>query len=115
MVAEARRWRRVASRRAYVAAWRPNGWDTTPLLRARNGTLAEFALELTVAVNRSLIFTLHEVYRPLAKTGIEGPAGVEAKLESSAAFITTAQRMTIKYQKISRWVRSMGDVSNHVL
>jgi hypothetical protein len=69
---------------------------------------------MAIAANRSLIFTLHWVYLALEKTGIEGPAGVEARLESSAAFNTTAQRMITGSRKISRWGRSMGDVSNHV-
>ena len=41
----------------------------------------------------SLTFTLHEVCRALAKTPIEGPAGVEASCVFRAAFNATAARM----------------------
>jgi hypothetical protein len=42
---------------------------------------------------RSLNITLHEVYLALAKTPIEGPAGVEASFDFRAAFNATATRM----------------------
>jgi hypothetical protein len=67
--------------------------DTTLLSQAQNGTAAEFAFAYTVDANRSLTFTLHEVYLALAKTPIEGPAGVEASFEFRAAFNATATRM----------------------
>jgi hypothetical protein len=67
--------------------------DTTLLTQAQNGTAAEFAFAFTIDVNRSLTFTLHEVYLALAKTPIEGPAGVEASFEFRAAFNATATRM----------------------
>ena len=67
--------------------------DTTLLTQAQNGSAAEFAFAFTIDANRSLTFTLHEVYLVLAKTPIEGPAGVEASFEFRAAFNATATRM----------------------
>jgi len=61
--------------------------------QAQAGTSAEFALAFTIDANRSLTFTLHEVYLALAKTPIEGPAGVEASFDFRAAFNATATRM----------------------
>jgi hypothetical protein len=52
--------------------------NTTLLAQAQAGTSAEFGLAFTIDANRSLTITLHEVYLALAKTPIEGPAGVEA-------------------------------------
>jgi len=42
--------------------------------------------------NRSLTITLHGVNLALAKTPIEGPAGVEASFDFRAAFNATATR-----------------------
>jgi hypothetical protein len=67
--------------------------DTTLLTQAQNGAAAEFAFAYTIDANRSLTFTLHEVYLALAKTPIEGPAGVEASFEFRAAYNATATRM----------------------
>jgi hypothetical protein len=67
--------------------------NTTLLTQAQDGTAAEFALAYTINANRSLTFTLHEVYLALARTPIEGPAGVEASFEFRAAFNATATRM----------------------
>jgi hypothetical protein len=67
--------------------------DTTLLTQAQNGTAAEFAFAYTIDANRSLTFTLHEVYLALAKTPIERPAGGEASFEFRAAFNATATRM----------------------
>jgi len=43
--------------------------------------------------NRSLTITLYEVYLALAKTPIEGPAGVEESFDFRAAFNATATRL----------------------
>jgi hypothetical protein len=67
--------------------------DTTLLNQAQNGAPAEFAFSYAIDANRSLTFTLHEVYLAPAKTPIEGPAGVEASFDSRAAFNATATRM----------------------
>ncbi|WP_191082734.1 phage tail tube protein [Roseococcus microcysteis] len=67
--------------------------NTTLLTQAQNGTAAEFAFAYTIDGNRSLTITLHEVYLALAKTPIEGPAGVEASFDFRAAFNATATRM----------------------
>ena len=67
--------------------------DTTLLTQAQNNAPTEFAFSYAIDANRSLTFTLHEVYLALAKTPIEGPAGVEASFEFRAAFNATATRM----------------------
>jgi Phage tail tube protein len=67
--------------------------DTTLLTQAANGTPAEFAFAFTIDANRSLTFTLHEVYLALAKTPIEGPGGVEAAFDFRAAYNAMATRM----------------------
>ncbi|WP_270934581.1 phage tail tube protein [Falsiroseomonas oryzae] len=67
--------------------------DTTLLTQAQNGTPAEFAFAFAIDANRSLTIALHEVYLALAKTPIEGPAGVEASFEFRAAYNATATRM----------------------
>ncbi len=67
--------------------------DTTLLTQAQNNAPAEFAFGYTIDANRSLTFTLHEVYLALAKTPVEGPGGVEASFEFRAAFNLTATRM----------------------
>jgi hypothetical protein len=67
--------------------------DTTLLTQAQNNASAEFAFGYAIDANRSLTFTLHEVYLALAKTPVEGPAGVEASFEFRAAFDATATRM----------------------
>jgi hypothetical protein len=67
--------------------------NTTLLTQAQDGTAASFEFAYTINANRSLTVTLHEVYLALAKTPIEGPAGVEASFEFRAAFNTAAGRM----------------------
>ena len=67
--------------------------NTVLLGQAQGGTPAEFAMAFTMDANRSLTITLHEVYLALAKTPIEGPAGVEASFDFRAAFNATAGRM----------------------
>ena len=67
--------------------------DTTLLTQAQDNAPAEFAFAYTIDANRSLTFTLHEVYLALAKTPIEGPAGVEVSFEFRAAYNATATRM----------------------
>jgi hypothetical protein len=67
--------------------------NTTLLTQAQDGTAASFEFAYTINANRSLTVTLHEVYLALAKTPIEGPAGVEASFDFRAAFNTAATRM----------------------
>jgi hypothetical protein len=67
--------------------------NTVLLGQAQGGAPAEFAMAFTMDANRSLTITLHEVYLALAKTPIEGPAGVEASFDFRAAFNATAGRM----------------------
>jgi len=66
--------------------------DTTLLTQAQNGASAEFGFAYTIDANRNLTFTLHEVYLALAKTPIEGPAGIEAVFDFRAAFNAVATR-----------------------
>jgi hypothetical protein len=63
------------------------------LAQAQIGAPAEFAFAFTIDEHRSLTFTLHQVYLALAKTPIEGPAGVEASFEFRAAYSAAASRM----------------------
>lgn len=67
--------------------------STTLLTQAQDAAPAEFAFSYAIDANRSLTFTLHEVYLALAKTPIEGPGGVEAAFDFRAAFNATATRM----------------------
>jgi hypothetical protein len=67
--------------------------DTTLLTQAQDNAPAEFAFGYAIDANRSLTVTLHEVYLALAKTPIEGPAGVEASFEFRAAYNAAATRM----------------------
>jgi len=67
--------------------------DTTLLTQAQNGTSADFAFAYTIDANRSLTFTLHEVYLALAKTPISGPAGIEAAFDFQAAYNATNTAM----------------------
>jgi len=67
--------------------------NTALLAQAQGGTSAEFAMAFTIDANRSLTIMLHEVYLALAKTPIEGPAGVEASFDFRAGFNATATRM----------------------
>ncbi|MCS6930647.1 MAG: phage tail tube protein [Acetobacteraceae bacterium] len=67
--------------------------DTTLLTQAQDNAPAEFAFSYTIDANRSLTFTLHEVYLALAKTPVEGPGGVEASFAFRAAYNATATRM----------------------
>jgi hypothetical protein len=67
--------------------------DTTLLTQAQTNAPAEFAFSYAIDANRSLAFTLHEVYLALAKTPVEGPGGVEAAFEFRAAYNATATRM----------------------
>lgn len=66
--------------------------NTTLLTQAQDGTSAEFIFEYTINSNRRLTFTLYEVYLSLAKTPINGPAGVEATFDFEASFNATATR-----------------------
>jgi len=70
--------------------------NATLLTQADNGSSAEFAFAYTIDANTSLTFTVHEAYLSLAKTPIQGPAGVEASFDFRAAFNATSTRaMTV--------------------
>ena len=83
-------WRDSGDWDRFLTLWHPEGRMMATWFQ---GTAAEFAFAYTIDANRSLTFTLHEVYLALAKTPIEGPAGVEAAFEFRAAFNATATRM----------------------
>jgi hypothetical protein len=63
------------------------------LARAQNAQSAAFEFAYAIDANRSLTVTLHEVYLALAKTPIEGSAGVEAAFDFRTAYNATAGRM----------------------
>jgi len=67
--------------------------DSTLLTQAQNNAPAEFAFSYTIDANRSLTFTLNEVYLALAKTRLEAPGGVEASFEFRAAYNAPASQM----------------------
>ncbi|WP_137179212.1 phage tail tube protein [Roseomonas sp. AR75] len=67
--------------------------DTILLNQALNNVQAAFAFSYAIDENRSLTFTVYEAYLALAKTPIEGPAGIEASFEFRAAFNATAASM----------------------
>jgi hypothetical protein len=70
--------------------------DTTLLTQAQNGGSADLAFAYTIDANRSLTFTLHEVYLALAKTPVEGLGGIEAAFDFRAAYNATATtKMTV--------------------
>ncbi|HXF88310.1 MAG TPA: phage tail tube protein [Xanthobacteraceae bacterium] len=59
--------------------------DTTLLDQAVNGTACELSFGWQVDVDRSLLFTLHEVYLPRPKLSISGPGGIQATFAFQAA------------------------------
>lgn len=67
--------------------------DTVLLAQAQNAQATSFDFAYAIDANRSLTFSLHEVYLALAKTPIEGPGGIEAAFDFRAAFSATATRM----------------------
>jgi hypothetical protein len=70
--------------------------NMTLLQQADDGSGAAFEFAYTINANTSLTFTVHEAYLSLAKTPIQGPAGVEATFDFRAAFNATATRaMTV--------------------
>jgi Phage tail tube protein len=76
--------------------------DTVLLGQAQGAAPAAFEFAYAIDANRSLAFTLHEVYLALAKTPIEGPGGVEAAFDFRAAYNAAAGRMmraTLKNQQ----------------
>jgi hypothetical protein len=52
--------------------------DTVLLDQAVNGTACELSFGWTIGADKSLLFTLHEVYLPRPKLPITGPGGVQA-------------------------------------
>ncbi|WP_439580627.1 phage tail tube protein [Elioraea sp.] len=69
-------------------------FESTLLLDdAANNAALEVAFEYRISATRRLTVTLHETYLALAKTPIQGPAGIEAAFEFRAAFNPTAGRM----------------------
>ncbi|WP_439579327.1 phage tail tube protein [Elioraea sp.] len=67
--------------------------DTLLLDDATGNAAVELEFEYRVGAARRLTVTLHETYLALAKTPIQGPAGIEAAFEFRAAFNAAAGRM----------------------
>ena len=67
--------------------------NTLLLDDAASNTALEVAFEYRISATRRLTVTLHETYLALAKTPIQGPAGIEAAFEFRAAYNTSAGRM----------------------
>lgn len=67
--------------------------NTTLLNDAINNTAIELAFEYQITAARRLTITLHQAYLSLAKTPIQGPAGIEASFDVRAAYSATAQTM----------------------
>lgn len=59
--------------------------NTTLLDQAVNGTACELSFGWEIDANRSLLFTLHEVYLPRPKLPVSGPGGVQATFAFQAA------------------------------
>jgi hypothetical protein len=67
--------------------------NTLLLDDAANNAALEVAFEYRISASRRLTVTLHETYLALAKTPIQGPAGIEAAFEFRAAYSPAAGRM----------------------
>ncbi len=67
--------------------------NTLLLDDAANNAALEITFEYRISATRRLTVTLHETYLALAKTPIQGPAGIEAAFEFRAAFNAAAGRM----------------------
>ena len=67
--------------------------DTLLLDDATGNAAIELEFEYRISDTRRLTVTLHEAYLALAKTPIQGPAGIEAAFEFRAAYNTSAGRM----------------------
>jgi hypothetical protein len=67
--------------------------NTLLLDDAASNAALEVAFEYRISATRRLTVTLHETYLALAKTPIQGPAGIEAAFEFRAAFNPAAGRM----------------------
>ncbi len=59
--------------------------DTTLLDQAVDGTACELSFGWEIDPDRSLLFTLHEVYLPRPKLSVSGPGGVQATFAFQAA------------------------------
>jgi len=70
--------------------------DTTLLDQAVDGTACELSFGWEIDPDRSLLFTLHEVYLPRPKLSVSGPGGVQATFAFQAANDSTLQKtMTV--------------------
>ncbi len=70
--------------------------DTTLLDQAIDGTACELSFGWEIDADRSLLFTLHEVYLPRPKLSVSGPGGVQATFAFQAANDSTLQKtMTV--------------------
>ena len=67
--------------------------DTLLLDDATGNAAIELEFEYRISDTRRLTVTLHEAYLALAKTPIQGPAGVQATFDLRAAYNATAGHM----------------------
>jgi hypothetical protein len=67
--------------------------NTLLLDDAASNAALEVTFEYRISTTRRLTVTLHQAYLSLAKTPIQGPAGIEAAFEFRAAFNAAAGRM----------------------
>lgn len=66
--------------------------DTTLLDQAVDGTACELSFGWEIDPDRSLLFTLHEVYLPRPKLSVSGPGGVQTTFAFQAAKDPTLQK-----------------------
>jgi hypothetical protein len=59
--------------------------DTVLLDQATSGEPCELSFGWAIDADRSLLFTVHSVFLPKAKTPIDGPAGIQAQFAWQAA------------------------------
>jgi len=69
--------------------------DTTLIDAATDNTPVALEFSYVIDVNRSLVFTAHEVYLPKPKLPIDGPGGVQASFNWQAAKPSVGQMMTV--------------------
>jgi hypothetical protein len=63
--------------------------DTTLLTQARDGTAAAVQIGYSLSADRSLVFRMANTVLALAKTPVEGPAGIQASFEFQAFYDAT--------------------------
>jgi len=69
--------------------------DTTLIDAATNNTPVELEFGYAIDVNKSLLFTAHQVYLPKPKLSLSGPGGVQATFNWQAAKPDSGQMLTV--------------------